>query len=70
MCAALMRLDFETAFASHPMLFVLSPFLTPVLGKYIFDYIKNGIWSMNRLQTGVLYVSIGLLLVYNIIRNL
>lgn len=69
MCVALLHLDFGTAYASHPMLFMLSPFLTLVFGKYILDYINKGTWLMNRLQTGILCISIGLLLVYNVIRN-
>ena len=70
MCMALLHLDFQAAYASHPMLFVLLPVLFLIFGKYILDYIKTGSWSMNGLQTGMLYVCIGLLLVFNVIRNL
>ena len=69
MCMALLQLDFKTAYASHPMLFILLPFLAVTVGKYILDYINRGIWSMNRLQMGTLYISAVLLIVYNIIRN-
>lgn len=69
MCIALMHLDVRTAFYSNQALFVLMPVLAVVFLKYIADYIKTGRWEMRRWQNGLLYVSIAILLVFAVIRN-
>lgn len=69
MCVALLHLDLRTAFYSNQMLFVLFPVLGLVFLKYIADYVKTGQWRMGRLQNGIIYVSIVLLLFFAVIRN-
>lgn len=70
MCIALMHLDVRTAFYSNQVLFILMPVLGVVFLKYIADYIKTGRWEMSRWQTGLLYVSIVILLVFAVVRNI
>lgn len=70
MCVALLQLDFRGAYESNQMLFLLSPFLAIVFAIYIAGYVRDGEWKMNRLQTGVLSVSIILLIGFGIVRNI
>ena len=70
MCVALLQLDFRGAYESNQMLFLLSLFLAIVFATYIAGYVRDGEWKMNRLQTGVLSVSIILLIGFGIVRNI
>lgn len=70
MCVALLCLDFETAFYSNPALFLLSPVLGTLFLTYIAGYVRNGKWNMNRVQSGVAYVCIAVMVVFGILRNL
>lgn len=70
MCIALLHLDFRTAFYSNQMLFCLFPVLGLIFFKYIADYVKTGQWRMGKLQSGIIYVSIALLLIFAVIRNI
>lgn len=70
MCVALMQLDFATAYQRNQVLFVLAPVLGIVFFKYLMDYIKTGKWQLNRLQKGILYVSIAILVIFGIVRNI
>lgn len=66
----LMHLDFESAFYCNQMLFLLLPVLSIVFLKYIVDYVKTGCFHMGRVQTGIIYISIILLLLFAITRNI
>ena len=70
MCVALLQLDFAKAFQSNQALFLLMPMMIPVFVKYLADYVKTGKWYMNRIQTGILYVSIIILVLFGIVRNI
>ena len=70
MCVALLQLDFKEAFHCNQMLFLLLPLLGAVFLKYIVDYVKTGLWHMGRLQNGIIYVSIALLLAFAVFRNI
>lgn len=70
MCVALLQLDFRGAYESNQMLFLLAPFLGIIFATYIAGYVRGGKWEMNRLQTGVLSVSIILLIGFGIVRNI
>lgn len=70
MCVALLQLDFREAYECNQMLFLLAPILGIIFAAYIVGYIRNGKWEMNRLQTGILSVSIILLIGFGIIRNI
>lgn len=70
MCVALLSLDFKTAFYCNQAVFLLLPVMGAVFIPYIYGYIQNGKWKMNRLQTGVLFICIGLLVLFGIVRNI
>lgn len=70
MCVALLRLDFETAFYSNRALFLLLPVLGTVFLTYIADYVKNGKWNMNRVQSGIIYACIVIMVIFGVIRNI
>ena len=70
LCVSLLRLDFSGAFAANPMLFLLLPWLGFVFLKYLTDYVKTGRWQMGKVQNGILYVSIGLLVLFCVLRNI
>lgn len=70
MCAALLHLDFEGAFAANPALFLLSPLLIFIFAKYIVDYIKTGRWQMGLVQNVFMWFCICVLVLYGIGRNL
>lgn len=70
MCMALLHLDFKAAFSCNPMLFLLLPPLALIFLKYLSDYVRSGIWKMNRVQTAGLYGSIALLCLFGAARNL
>lgn len=70
MCLALMNLDFHKAFISNKMLFILIPALLFVFVKYIFVYIKTGEKNLDKLQSSILNISLVMLIVFGIIRNL
>ncbi len=69
MCIALLGLDFAAAFESHPMLLVQSPFLLLILLRNTIQYVKIGRWQLSRLESGVIYICIALLVVFSIVRN-
>lgn len=70
MCIALMHLDFQAAYRSNPMLFVLSPVLLGTAFKYVVDYIRTGKWRLGFIQNILLYICIALLVIFGIYRNL
>ena len=70
MCLSIMHLDFESAFLSNQMLFMLLPVLFFLFGSYTLEYIKAGSWSMSRGKTVLAYICIGLLLLYAVYRNI
>lgn len=70
MCVALLHLDFKTAFYSNQALFLLMPVLGIVFLVYIADYVKNGRWNMNRVQSGIIYVCTVIMVVFGVLRNI
>lgn len=70
MCMALLRLDFESAFHYNQVLF----FLMPVLGSiFLVDtagYVKTGRWSVGHIQNCIFYVSIIVMVVFGVLRNI
>ena len=70
MCVALLQLDFEGAFSSHPMLFAQMPFLGVIAVRNVYVYIRDGFCRPTKLETIVIYICIVLLIIYAIVRNL
>ena len=70
MCLALMQLDFRAAFSYHPVVILLAPFWLYAFLSWIIPYIKTGQREHTKIQNAILYVSIGLLLLYGVVRNL
>lgn len=70
MCVALLQMDFAKAYASNPVLFVLTPIMVLVFLPYVAGYVRNGRWEMNRLQNVVLYLCIVVLIGFGIFRNI
>lgn len=70
MCMALLRLDFAGAFHYNQVLFFLMPVLGGILLIDTVRYVKTGRWSVGRVQNYILYVSIAVLIVFGVIRNI
>ena len=70
MCMALIRLDISGAFWSHPMLFVQLPFLLLIVVRNMVTYVKYGICRLTRLENIVIYICIGLLVGFAVLRNI
>lgn len=70
MCVALLHLDFKEAFYAHPMLLLQSPVLIVILLRNIVTYIVNGVYKVSKIETVIIYVCIGLLIGFAIVRNI
>ncbi len=70
MCTALLKLDFESAFAANPVLLLLSPVLFLVFLNYIAGYVKTGRFEMKLWQNILLWICIVILILYGICRNI
>ena len=70
MCLRLLRLDFVAAFAWNPGLMILAPFLGVVLVTLAVGYIRTGSWRTTRWQNICLWVMLGYLLVWGVVRNI
>lgn len=70
MCVALLRLDFAGAFHYNQVLFFLMPVLGSIFLADTAAYVKTGRWSVGRVQSYILYVSIAVLIVFGVIRNI
>lgn len=66
----LMKLDFLKAFESNRMLFILLPVLLLVFIKYIYVYIKLGKRELSKGQSVVVNISLVLLIIFGILRNI
>ena len=70
MCLAILSLDFDTAFYYNKAIFILLPFYILIGIKYILLYIKIGKISFTQIEKIGLIISIVILLVYGLIRNI
>lgn len=70
MCIALMRLDLRAAFHYHPLVMLLSPFWLYAFLTWLAAYIREGKREQTKAQKGIVLVSIVLLLVFGVARNL
>lgn len=70
MCMALLCLDFQTAFYSNPVVFLLLPVLAVIFLSQITGYIKTGTWKLSRIQNLTLYFCIAVLVVFGVVRNI
>lgn len=70
MCLNLMQGDFFGAMESNRMLFFLSPFFLLVGVHYLIRYIRTGLRTIPAWQNIGLYLAIGLLIFYSLLRNL
>ncbi len=69
MFLALLRFDFSTAYQYNPALFVLTPILGVVFLVHIVNYVRTGNRQLGRFSNIVLYICVGVLLVFGILRN-
>lgn len=70
MCMALLQLDIQEAYNSHPMLFIQLPILAVIAVKNAIVYIRQGSYRLSKAETVVIYVCIALLLIFTVYRNL
>ena len=70
MCLALLRLDFAAAFRWNPGLMLLAPLLGALVVLLTAQYIRTGSWRPKRWQTACLWIMLGALLVWGVVRNL
>ncbi|MCI7596733.1 MAG: DUF2752 domain-containing protein [Lachnospiraceae bacterium] len=70
MCISLMQGDLLGAISSNPVLFCLSPFLLFVCADSLIRYVRTGLRTLPGWQSIGIYLAIGLLILYCLIRNL
>lgn len=70
MCLSLLRLDFSSAFQANAALFLLLPPGVFMAAWMAVGYVRTGSTRLTRVQTCILYVMIGVLLVFGVMRNL
>ena len=70
MCAALLCLDFASAFAANPALLLLSPLLAAVFAKYVKTYVNTGRWQADRVQNAIMWICVVILILYGAARNI
>ncbi len=70
MLLSLMRGDFAGAWRANAMLMVLSPFLLYILADSVMAYVRAGSFRVRRWQEVLLYIMIGMLVVFAAVRNL
>lgn len=69
MCVALLYFDFSTAFHSNQVLFVTLPFAGILFLWHILEYVKKGIWKLNKVENILCYLYIVVLVGFGILRN-
>ena len=70
MCLALLRLNFAAAWAANPGLLVLLPLLTALFLKMAAGYVKRGRKTPTKAESTAIWVLVGVLLAYGVVRNL
>lgn len=70
MCLALLRLNFAAAWASNPGLLVLLPLLAALFLKMAAGYVKSGRKTPTKAESTAIWVLVGVLLAYGVVRNL
>ncbi len=70
MLISILRLDFHNAFLYNPVLFVLLPFFAVLACRIAYVYIKRGTTDPGKGFNYIMYVIIGILYVFGILRNL
>lgn len=70
MCISLLHLDFSAAFLSNPAVFCLLPVYILLGIKKTWQYIMTGQYMFGRLENIVLVISIAILILFGIARNL
>ena len=70
MCLHLIKLEFAQAFAQNQALFVLLPVLLLLWLSWTVRYVRTGRWELLLWQRLLLWLSIGILIVFGILRNI
>lgn len=70
MLISILRLDFAAAFQYNAAVLCLLPFLLPLLGYWIYRYIRYGIRQNPKSIEAICWVFVGLLLVWGVVRNM
>ena len=70
MCLALLRLNFAAAWAANPGLLVLLPLLAALFLKMAAGYVKSGRKTPTKAESTAIWVLVGVLLAYGVVRNL
>lgn len=69
MILSALKLDFKTAFLSNPVLFCLAPVFAGFFVWHIYRYIRFGDRSFYKWENVLLYIVIGVLLIFGVLRN-
>lgn len=70
MCLALFRLDVKTAFRANPVILLLLPAGLVIALQMAVRYVKTGKHLPTKAQTLVIYLMLGILLLFGLLRNL
>lgn len=69
MCLSILRFNFVSAFHFNPVIFIMLPFAGILTLWYIIYYIKTGN-GIPRWLNIICYITIGILIIYGVARNL
>lgn len=70
MCVALLQFHFREAFYANPVILCMLPVFLLVFLTGAVRYVKDGVRELPRWQNIVLYICIGILVLFGILRNL
>ncbi len=70
MCVAILNLDFISAYNYNPIIFCLLPFWVFALLYQLIKYIKTGSTKFSKPVNALIYLSIIILLIWGIYRNI
>jgi hypothetical protein len=69
LCFSLLKLDFASAFKYNPVIFCILPVFAVFFAWHIYRYIRFGDSSFRKWENVLLYVIVGVLVVFGVLRN-
>ncbi len=70
MCISLLQGDFAAAWRYNPAILCLLPFGAVIAGNVAVRYVKTGQLTPSRWVNGIVYITIAVLLVFGVGRNI
>lgn len=70
MCISILHGDLRAAMQYNFIIFWLSPLFLYIMGDYLLRYIRTGTFKVLKWQSILLYIMIGVLVLFGIVRNI